>query len=325
MGYYMLDNPNPNTDQGVYPRRGGAKLSGTCIVHTSESVLDRIGPDSTAEDCAAFIGRRTGYGCYHDLFDSDSIIEMYPYDWETWQDSETNNWAVGISAAIRASEWLNVSPDQRDRIYRNAAKCGAKFVRYMRTKNIEVPRRRITGDEARARVPGFCAHGDSGLYRTDPGVQFDWALFFRYIEQELNGEEEMSLTPDQAAQLAYIASPDFKKHIFTGESEVERNARKAFIWELLNTDFPWYAFDGKQPTEGRAFTTIATDIGWSDARFAGTHNLIAAQTDIILEALAALPQISDDFIEDLRVDLAAALKAATDNLKVTLEVKPASE
>lgn len=192
MGFYMLDNPNPNTPQGVLPRRGTrGQLTGTAIIHTSESVLDRIGPDSTAEDCASFIGRRTDYGCYHTLVDSDSIIEMYPYEWETWQDSETNNWAVGLSVAIRASEWNTVPEDQKERLYRNIASAAADFVIYMRVAhNIEVPRKRISGDAARAGEPGFCAHGDSGLYRTDPGADFEWDRFFKYIEEALTGTPE---------------------------------------------------------------------------------------------------------------------------------------
>src|SRR5687768_475073 len=133
MGFYLLDNPNPYTAQWVFPRRGiRGKLTGTCIIHTSESIIDHLGPDAGAESTANFIRTRYDYGCYHTLVDSDSIMELVPYEYETWQDSETNNWAVGLSAAVRAGEWNTIEPGRRDRIYRNLAWAAADFVKYMR-------------------------------------------------------------------------------------------------------------------------------------------------------------------------------------------------
>ena len=181
---YLL-NHNPGTQQWGFPRRGGAQLSGTIIVHTAECAADNVGEDTSAEGCANMIANRADYGSYHRLVDSDSIIDMLPWEYEAWQDSETNNWAVGISAALRTSDWLTMPSDRRERVYRNLAQCAAEFVRYMATKGVAVPLTRITGAQARARVPGFCAHGDSGVARSDPGAAFDWAKFFAYTAQAL--------------------------------------------------------------------------------------------------------------------------------------------
>lgn len=186
MSFYLLDNPQPITQQYGYPRRG-ATLSGTCIIHTAECALDNVGEDTSAEGTAEFIRNRSDYGSYHTLVDSDSIVEMVPYEYEAWQDSETNPWAVGLSAACQADGWHLIPADRRDRIYRNLAWAAADFVTYMKTKGITVPLRRISGAEARARVPGFCAHGDSGIDRHDPGTAFDWALFFKYTSAALGG------------------------------------------------------------------------------------------------------------------------------------------
>jgi hypothetical protein len=202
MSFYLLDNAQPNTQQWGYPRRGSS-LSGTCIIHTAECAMDFDGADSSAENCAAFITGRSDYGSYHTLVDSDSIIEMVPYEYEAWQDSETNPWAVGISAAVQADNWDTIPAVRRDAIYRNLATAAADFVTYMKSKGITVPIRRITGQEARNGVPGFCAHGDSGIDRHDPGAQFDWALFFKYTSQALSGavsnkEDELSAADVQA-------------------------------------------------------------------------------------------------------------------------------
>ena len=188
---YLLDY-NPGTQQWGYPRRG-SQLSGTCIIHTAECAMDLEGDDTSAEVCANFIANRADYGSYHRLVDSDSIIDMVPFEYEAWQDSETNPWAVGISAAVQAGKWTTIPADRRDRIYRNMASAAAEFVQHMAGKGIDVPLRRISGTEARARVPGFCAHGDSGLYRSDPGTQFDWALFFDYTAQALDGVQAQGI------------------------------------------------------------------------------------------------------------------------------------
>lgn len=206
-GFYLLDY-NPGTRQWGYPRRG-AVLSGTCIVHTAECARDDVGEDTSAEGSARFIANRADYGSYHRLVDSDSIIKMLPWEYEAWQDSQTNPWAVGISFALRTSDWAVMPADRRERYYRNGAKVAAEFVRYMATKGVTVPLKRITGAQARARVPGFCAHGDSGLNRTDPGANFNWPLFFKYTQEALDGinyaggtEEEVALTQDEINRVA---------------------------------------------------------------------------------------------------------------------------
>lgn len=197
-GYIMLDSPNPYTAQGTYPRRGGYRPSGTCIVHTSEGAWT-AGVDSLT----GRVQRRTDYGCYHRACDWADIARYYPWSWECWQDSETNNWACGISFACRTSDWGNMPADVEEGYYRNGAKMAADFVRDMKSEyGITVPLRRITGAEARGRVPGFCAHGDSGIARSDPGANFDWARFFEYTRQELEGETDMPITKEDAVLIA---------------------------------------------------------------------------------------------------------------------------
>ncbi len=180
-GYQLIDYPNPNAAQGTHPRRGGARLSGTCVVHTSES-----GWTAGVDALTRFVRTRTDYGSYHRACDWSDITLYYPWEWEAWQDSETNNWAVGIAAACRASDWAVMPADIREGYYRNLARMAADFVTYMHAEHgVIVPLRRISGAEARARVPGFCAHGDSGLHRSDPGADFDWAALFRYTAAAL--------------------------------------------------------------------------------------------------------------------------------------------
>jgi len=243
---YLLDY-NPGTQQWGYPRRG-ANLSGTCIIHTAECAMDLEGDDTSAEVCANFIANRSDYGSYHRLVDSDSIIDMIPFEYEAWQDSETNPWAVGISAAVQAGKWTSIPADRRDRIYRNMATAAAEFVRHMARKGITVPLRRITGDEARARVPGFCAHGDSGIARTDPGVQFEWALFFAYTQAALSGglSAQGTITPivqedemrdDQMLELKlFIQNEIERREVVTRELAAKNLAAAVYELKLFVQD-----------------------------------------------------------------------------------------
>lgn len=295
MGFYGIEHPNPTTPQFAYPRRGGAKLSGTCIVHTAEMY--------GALNTAAFCMRRSDYGCYHTIVDDKTIIEIYPYEYETWQDSETNNWAVGISAACRAADWNAMSEAQREGYYRNLAWAGADFVKYMKEAyGIDVPLRRLSGAEARARVPGFCAHGDSGIARSDPGTQFDWAKFFRYIGEELSGtkptedDERMlviATNPADGTGMVWAGDGVVRRHIpnpkaladlqwlgRNGFLKVSNNANIAEIGDLdaigkdlggvasdvLFKEIDWYGFDGNVPKEGRTKTSVALQMGWADAQ-----------------------------------------------------------
>lgn len=229
-GFFLLDNPQV-VQQYTYPRRNGDKLSGTCIVHTSEWSTDFVGADAAAEDVAWYMTRRTTYGAYHTVVDSDSIIELVPYEYEAWQDSETNNWAVGISASLQAQHWTEVEYNRRLRIYRNLAKAAADFVIYMRdAKRITVPLRRITGAEARSKVPGFCAHGDSGIGRTDPGKNFNWTLFFQYTKEEIDRIDGGGISGAGSAV-------DWLSMVTKNELELMFKAqREAIVRELLTYD-----------------------------------------------------------------------------------------
>lgn len=233
-GFILVDNP-PATPQGTYPRRGGAKLSGTCIVHTSEGAW-QAGVDSLTR----LVSTRADYGCYHQACDWQDIARYYPWEWESWQDTETNNWAVGIAAACRTTDWKVMPADVSEGFYRNMAAMAVDFITYMKkTYNITVPVRRITGAEARARVPGFCAHGDSGVNRTDPGVDFDWARFFRYINEALSGKPAAPVAKEDDKMLI-IGKKKGEDKVWIGDGVVRRHIPNPRALD----DLRWFATNG---------------------------------------------------------------------------------
>lgn len=186
---YLDDNP-PATQQFRCPRN--ASLSGIIGVHTAESHADTDGPDSGAENTAGFIRRRSGYGSYHYLVDSDSIINLVELDCVAYHMAThgLNEHTIGISAAVQAHEWETYSDDYVNEVIHNMAVAAARSARHIKKRTgITVPAKRISLSQALNGEPGFLAHGDADPdRRTDPGPRFDWNLFLNLYAALMAGE-----------------------------------------------------------------------------------------------------------------------------------------
>lgn len=169
-GYYLLDNPqHRNYPQCGYPRRGGAKASGTIILHDAEGGTDLSGADMGAENVARFILERASYGSYHDLVDRDTHIPMAPIDYETWHSVPDNNWSVGVCVAWTKADLPKMTYAQRRSYYVPLARVVLKRVADFARRGITVPiDRMLTAAETQARRPGISTHS-----RTDPSRRSD--------------------------------------------------------------------------------------------------------------------------------------------------------
>lgn len=179
MTAYLVANP-PRIRQYRRPRR--QKASGVCVVHTAENLPDLDGVDGAAEAVAGFIVSRVDYGSYHDLCDSDSIVDLVPYDAEAYHDGTGSNpHSYGVSGATQAHRWPTLPLLRRRAIVRNMAKAAARYAAWLEsTEGIVIPARRITREQSELLVPGFLAHGDRDPNRrTDPGKAFPWDYFLR--------------------------------------------------------------------------------------------------------------------------------------------------
>lgn len=109
MGYYLLDNP-PATQQ-FYSSRPWP-ISGGVLIHTTESIMDNVGPDTGAENVAGFISRRNDYGSYHCIVDSDSAVNLVPDSYVAYHcgASGYNSVTWGISFACRTTD---LNPDSQ--------------------------------------------------------------------------------------------------------------------------------------------------------------------------------------------------------------------
>jgi hypothetical protein len=174
-------------------RDRGTTPSGVCVVHTAESTPDWVGHDTGAEGVANFISGRTDYGSYHDLTDSDSIVQLVPYGQQAYGDGTGSNpHAYHVSAATQAAKWNQASKEWREATVRNMAKAAARYARWIKREHgVTIPARRITRAQSEARVPGFISHGerDPGR-RTDPGPDFPWDLFLTTYAAEMGTPQE---------------------------------------------------------------------------------------------------------------------------------------
>lgn len=177
MTAYLIANP-PRQTQFRRPRR--ARPSGVVVVHTAESAPDTAGADGGAEAVARFIAGRTDYGSYHDLADSDTIVNLVPYDAEAYHDGTGSNpHSYGVSAATQAHRWPTLPRTWRRATVRNMAKAAARYALWLEAEHgTVIPARRITREQSEARVAGFLGHGerDPGR-RSDPGADFPWSTF----------------------------------------------------------------------------------------------------------------------------------------------------
>jgi hypothetical protein len=169
----------PVRSQFRSPRR--ARPTGLVVVHTAESVLDTVGPDTGAEKVAAFIVGRTDPGSYHDLVDADSDIQLVRYEDEAYQDSTGSNpHALSVSFALKATDWPRLRPAKRDAFLTQGARALARQQAWLLAHRYPLtPLRRITRAQSAAGLPGFISHAERDPdRRKDPGAHFPWGRFF---------------------------------------------------------------------------------------------------------------------------------------------------
>jgi hypothetical protein len=172
-------------------RERRAKPTGCIVVHTAENTPDTLGVDGGAEAVAAFIARRSDYGSYHILADSDSRIRLVPFSMAAYGDGTgSNEWAIHVSGATTAAAWKRLSPEYRAAIVVQMAQGAVTAARWVKREyGITVPAERITRPQSEAGRPGFISHGerDPGR-RSDPGEDFPWDLFLATFRKGMGYE-----------------------------------------------------------------------------------------------------------------------------------------
>lgn len=236
-----LDVHKPVRDQW-YAKRN-RPLTGCTVLHTAESVMDNLGPDTGAEAVAEFIRTRTTPGSYHDLCDSDTAIELVDYNRGAYHDGTgSNNWALSISWACRTTDWAKMTPQKRRAFLRQGAIAFARQQGYRRLIGAPLTELRlITKAQSDRGESGFIYHGhrDPGR-RSDPGTTasapFPFAEFVAECLVVLRGaapipapslvlEDDMPFKPEDIQKLA---SDGVANRVIT-----ESGGKPIHTWEIL--------------------------------------------------------------------------------------------
>lgn len=207
MAAYLRTHPQA-LHQFRSPRRD--RPTGLVCIHTAESILDTIGPDTGAENVADWMTRRTNYGSYHDLVDADSALQLVEYGDEAFHDGTGSNpYSLSISFALRASDWPRLSPAKRRAFLQQGAVAFARQQAWLRAHGYPTtPLRRVTRAQSSAGAAGFISHAERDpARRTDPGPGFPWDEFFDHCRAALAGtplQEDDMFQPSDAERLARI-------------------------------------------------------------------------------------------------------------------------
>lgn len=230
---YLDDHPPARTQF----RRRYATPTGLIVMHTAESALDAIGEDTGAEGVADFIRRRSDPGSYHRLVDSDSIVPLVRFEMAAYGDGTgSNEFAIHLSFACRASDWPGMDPGRREAYLVNGARAAREAATWLeREHGITVPARRVTRPQSDQRAAGFISHGerDPGR-RTDPGPAFPWDRFLTLYAQEDD------MTPQQETLLRQAAEQSARA-VRMLERQRERQLKQT---GRIRTDLAKLAFEG---------------------------------------------------------------------------------
>ena len=179
MGYYMLDNQNPYGEH-FYRSRRSPLLA--IVVHCTAGLedTDLIGVDQSAENTARYAATTDRSVSWHSGSDSDTWLNLLPYDYTGWQCVNYNSTTAGHEISKRDMSWSDEPAEWVTRTLTIAA-------RGLRTKAFRhgIPLRRATKAELDRAIAtggppvGFIGHRElDPTRRTDPGTDFPWDRFF---------------------------------------------------------------------------------------------------------------------------------------------------
>lgn len=277
MGYFLLEH-ELGIQQYRYPRR--APISGMVGVHSTESIMDDVGPDTGPANVADFIARRTDYGSYHEIVGSQGYVPMAPDDYETWHiAADLHNWhSWGISAACRSTDFDPDHPWTQATI----TIMGQRIAAFWERNQFDPHQcaRWITREEALQHIPGLIHHGDAQpADRTDAWTRhprradLDQMLIDAILRAVGSGDEE-DVTPALKDELDAL-----RKDLLVSNIQVATAAAEHTIYLLANPDgkaTPTYHMGNVDTGQAVNLVTVIASLG-----------SIADQLQTIAQSLAA--------------------------------------
>lgn len=191
MGFYLLENKNPNGDH-FYTTRRGRVLA--IVVHITAGLEDLDATDDmSAEQTARYAATTDRAVSWHSGSDADSALDLLPDTYTAFQCQGYNSTTYGHEISKRHTDWRWMPEPWRTRTLTVAARHLAP-----KAAVLGVPRRHATRVEldraiASGGAPvGFVGHWElDPSRRSDPGLvgrldTFPWTEFFALMGATAN-------------------------------------------------------------------------------------------------------------------------------------------
>lgn len=180
MGFYLLDNPNPNGDKFYRSRQNGPVLQ--IVLHATASVEDQDmrGADASAEQTARYASNTTRDVSWHSGSDSDTWLRLLPAHFTAWHVRGYNSRTYGHEISKSDMSW---SDEPEDWVAATLAQA-ADALRPIAAA-FDIPYRLLTKSQVDRGMKGFVYHETlDPTRRSDPGDDFPINRFFSLMEAE---------------------------------------------------------------------------------------------------------------------------------------------
>lgn len=191
MSYPLTRNPHRH----YYTSRRSRILG--IVLHTTAGIEDYTPPDDGAESTVRYGLRNSRPASWHAVVDSDSIIDCLPDSYTAFHVVGYNSSTLGLEIANRDARWTGKPPAWVEATIRNAAAwCRPKVTKY--GLPIQLANKAQVDAAVRAGRPfGFSYHYmlNPGA-KIDPGRDFPWAMFERFLRAGVSGAGASRLPAD---------------------------------------------------------------------------------------------------------------------------------
>jgi hypothetical protein len=220
---YLIDHPGVLRQYSARTSWAKSRPTGLIVLHTSENVMDSVGPDTGTDVLARFIQSRSTPGSYHSIADSDSNLDLVPFEYGAWQDGTgSNGFALSISFVCRTVDWDRMTTEQRRGFLRQGALAFVRQQKWLKANDYPAtPLRLVSKADSDRGAAGFIYHGhrDPGR-RSDPGVappnDFPLAEFFEACRAALGGgTKPVPVLQEEEVMRIVLVKPSYTPYLLS--------------------------------------------------------------------------------------------------------------